>query len=140
MADPAIETFKGPAPKCRFCGKPLKPNYQSKSRGVGEPHIRFRRVYLKTQDRDSYPANRFVADALPDDPTVSTEEFDKDIHRRVGWDAKKQDWYWLEGVDHVKSRKFLGTFGNRGDSLFCMTECGYRWAVARIRKIQQGDK
>jgi hypothetical protein len=118
-----VETFRGIAPRCRNCNKPLRPNYDTRRRGIGDEPIRHRLAEIPGGTDRLYP---------PDDTTKDCEERDPGFGT-IYWKAKKQAWFQRVPVDHVKSRKFLGTFGARGDNLFCKTECGYAYAVRSVR-------
>jgi hypothetical protein len=129
-----IETFRGVAPRCRNCNKPLRPNYKSENMPRDHRSGEFRRSYI-TDPYTLYLKGLATEDGTLTDPPAESEEADSYFggHTRGGFDAKKQRYYTVEEVRKVKSRKFLGTFGARGDSLFCMTECGYRFAVRFCR-------
>ncbi len=129
----SVETFRGTAPRCRHCNTPLRPNYESEIEetwNTPADQKKYRRVYRAKAPEYT---EHWWPTSPPDDPSQSFEEDDCVGSRRGGWDAKSQQWYYFEVVTRVKSRKFLGTFGSRGDNLFCNPECGYRFAIRQLR-------
>lgn len=137
MADPNIETFRGTAPRCRYCNKPLRPNYKSEHEKTWDTP-RDQREYRKAWITDPEQLRlRGLADGdghLIDPPTEDEEADDYfGTRERGGFDARKGMYFKYEVVRRVLSRKFEGTFGARGDNLFCKTECGYQFAVRAVR-------
>jgi len=135
MPSQDVETFRGVAPSCRYCGKSLRPNYKTEGMPLGHRSGEFRRKYLT--DAQWLMLNGVAEeDGTLINPPTTDEEEDGYFggHARGGFDAKTQRYYLVEQVRKVKSRKFLGTFGARGDNLFCRTECGYLYAKHAIRR------
>lgn len=146
MSNPKIETYRGRVPLCRNCQRPVRPNYETVRENVtdGDTPSGTRRHYLGGDERR---CGYSLRDSFPDitaEEEAEAARTHKPIETGDGpwiwlWDARKKDWYRIEKVYSLKSRKFLGTFGPRGDGLFCCTECGYRWAVKHLsRNARQG--
>jgi hypothetical protein len=125
MANPLIERFRGQCPKCRWCGRALRPNYKTVTRPFNEKG-KYKKVWLGTVDKNQEYA---------DDPDRDHMAFDPPWAFSYDFDPEKGQYFRLQEVGKIKSRKFLGTFGARGDNLFCMTECGYQWAARYLTRI-----
>lgn len=130
----AKKTYGG-RPVCRFCGKTLHANCEIDRRSLAPDEQRWRRVYngeLWVFDPQLNPP--------PADPSQSFEQEQLlGSQRRGGWDAKKQKWYIYVPVRTAAVRKYSGTFGYRGDSLFCSRDCGYRWAVRKLKPNRDAE-
>jgi hypothetical protein len=123
MSNPNVETFRGVAPRCRLCNKPLKPNYRSEKDGPCQATGR-RKVWV---DDEWSGATEPPAEG-------ESNSFRGSDHRIYEWSPRKKRWFYWKPVYKVRSRKFLGTFGARGDGFFCNEECGWLWALNVLRK------
>lgn len=109
----------GRRPKCRFCAKELRPNYDTETTG--------RRSERRYEKRDLEYVN-----GTYDDTRVITRAV-----RADDYDAEQADdgrWYVVHEIA-VKQRTFLGTYGAYKDNLFCGLRCAYRWAVRECRAL-----
>jgi hypothetical protein len=122
-----IETYEGPRPRCRYCGDELRPNYDTQREDLGHS-TGVRRVYFAG---DESPFHQ------PDDP-ARRQSRQSGAWGTCYWSPRKRQWYRLEKVHRVVSRRFLGTFGVRGCGFFCSIECGYDWAVRTLRAGGKG--
>jgi len=107
----------GQRPKCRACGKELKPNYDSEKVGS---HVE--RKYKKWVDAGLYDRRRTVREVQPDDYGAKQAE-----------DGR---WY-IEHVVEEKALVFRGTYGRYADDLFCGLNCAYRWAVGVCIELEK---
>lgn len=108
----------GRRPKCRACGKELKPNYDSVETGS---HVE--RKYKKWfTDGSAYDAVRNVREVREDDYGAKQAE-----------DGR---WY-IEHVVKEHKRIFRGTYGRYADGLFCGLNCAYRWAVGVCEALEE---
>lgn len=131
-----IERFRGIAPRCQQCNKPLRPNYESQKQDLDEPRTEFRRVYI--EDFHLLENLGLTSGGEVVDPGIDESDAAYFANGwRGGWCNKNKKYYQLKSVRKVKSRKFLGTFGARGDGFFCKTECGYAWSVRHLKAHQR---
>jgi hypothetical protein len=131
-----IETYRGQLPRCRNCGKPLRPQYETQTQSIlkGEEPTGTKNVYETPGEREP-PEN-------PEEEKQLAREgvFCQVLHRQVYWSKSRKTYFWVEPVYQVKSRKFRGTFGTRGNGFFCTVECGFRWAVRHLKNRPECDR
>lgn len=132
MANPNIETYRGPLPKCLNCGARIRAQYESQKEplfeATGEKKIWLPRADRWETDADFPP---------PDNPKLDGQS-DQYNRQTIYWSARKKKWYLKEKVYKTTSRKFTGRFGRRSDNFFCDTECGYRYGV-KCAKVLHGE-
>lgn len=115
-----IDTFRGDRPKCRCCGKSLRPIYKTVREGINEPTGR-RKVWDEEGRVDP-----------PGDPSKRCVQHESSTHFEWFWSPAKQNWFRWEKSYRIRSRTFTGKFGVNGCGLFCSKECGFQWAVNRL--------
>jgi hypothetical protein len=122
-----IHTYDGLRPTCRHCGDGLRPNYETRREEPGE-ESGVRRVYWAPEEAPFDP---------PEDPTRR-----QSVRTRTwgtcSWSPRRRQWYRRAAARRVLWRRFQGNFGVRGCDYFCSIECGYRWAVQKLRGAERG--
>lgn len=124
MANAAVETFRGTAPRCLQCNRRLKPQYDTEKEQIFKGTGR-KKVWLPEHDSEAayYPP--------PADPSKADESEDRS--GKIFWSPRARKWFKWKTYEKVSKRKFSGKFGTRRDNFFCKTECGYHWGVAQAK-------
>lgn len=112
-------------PHCRWCGKKLRPHYDTRTeRGPAKW-----RKLRPTEMKDG--ADPHDEDAEPKSGVYTF--FDDEYHYP---EYRKGCWRLYYESEVVVSRKFLGDYGFR--DLFCNQSCAQLWAVVNLRKMLEG--
>lgn len=109
-------------PVCRYCGKRLRPNYETTKEGFGQATGRGRR-YVDSDlagNVEHYPDGSFSLYGLP-----------------VFQDKSSKRFYRMENTQRILRRRWLGTYGSYGDGFFCGLNCGYRYGVRLLRQARR---
>lgn len=103
---------RGRRPRCRTCGRELRPNFNSRREGTETVKV----YQLRTFGYSS----RYSSETVP--VTEETEGAIQDGRGR---------WY-VERERSKAVRMFRGTYGYDGNGHFCSLRCGYEWAVQKV--------
>jgi hypothetical protein len=132
MANPKIETYRGPLPRCKHCGADLKPNYETvKERVVsceGQPATGYsgrRKVYIPREEQATGWPNGL-------ERLKQGEAIQDHVWGTLYWDKRAGRLYRIEKYARVLARRFLGTFGVEGCNYFCSERCGFTWACRQL--------
>ena len=124
-------------PRCRYCGRRLKPCYRTDAITVEVP--------IETER-----AELALARAVKQFQDMTREERDNPVrvtHRWKGEELETQagkhnlretDDGWVVVMDTGDAeRRWTDRYGGYGDSRFCGLNCGYRWAVLVDTKLSK---
>jgi hypothetical protein len=142
---------KAERPRCRNCGKRLKPRYDT--RAVTIEYDLDEETAAKAEARIELLAGRerrYTPGAQFPDPIEIAHQWNvgkKTIERTIQVAShnfrRRDDGSAYVVIDTGDSeRRFAGKYGGYGDNTFCGLNCGYRWAVlvdAKLSKRKRGS-
>jgi hypothetical protein len=135
MSDKVTYAKKAPPkkerPRCKYCGKRLKPNYDTDYVMQRVPLTK--EIAEKAREVEALYEARAISSYDVEWPTVKVPEHREGhgggCHAVRGTSVKEDaDGFYMELPTHDKIRTWRGTYGGYRDDTFCGLNCGYYWA------------